>query len=178
MLYVWVRFGDLKYGSATVVALVHDVLITLAAIGFAHFLSESFIGHWLMLEPFRLNLTMVSAILTIIGFSKSDTVVVFDRVRENRHKVGHVDRQVVNDSINQTLSRTLLTGGTTLVTLLLMYITGGPAIHGFTFALFIGLITGTYSSIAIASPLLLVGSGPKPPALSGEVIDVKPAVAA
>lgn len=157
VIYVWVRFGDLKYGSATVVALVHDVLVVLGAIGVAHYLSQTFIGDWLMLEPFRMNLTLVSAILTIIGFSMSDTVVVFDRIRENREKIGHVDRTIVNDSINQTLSRTLLTGGTTIVTLLVMYITGGAAIHGFTFALFIGLVTGTYSSIAIASPLLLLG---------------------
>ncbi len=157
VIYVWVRFGDLKYGSATVVALVHDVLVVLAAIGIAHLVSATVVGQWLMLEPFRMNLTLVSAILTIIGSSMSDTVVVFDRIRENRDKIGHVDRQVVNDSINQTLSRTLLTGGTTIVTLLVMYITGGAAIHGFTFTMFVGMITGTYSSIAIASPLLLLG---------------------
>lgn len=157
VIYVWVRFGDLKYGSATVVALVHDVLVVLGAIGVAHVVASTPIGPLLMLEPFRLNLTVVSAILTIIGSSMSDTVVVFDRIRENRDKIGHVDRQVVNDSINQTLSRTLLTGGTTIVTLLLMYITGGAAIHGFTFVMVVGLVTGTYSSIAIASPLLLLG---------------------
>lgn len=157
VIYVWVRFGDLKYGSATVVALVHDVLVVLAAIGIAHIIADTIIGHWLMLEPFRMNLTLVSAILTIIGSSMSDTVVVFDRIRENRNKIGHVDRQVINDSINQTLSRTLLTGGTTIVTLLVMYMTGGPAIHGFTYVMVVGLVTGTYSSIAIASPLLLLG---------------------
>ncbi len=87
----------------------------------------------------------------------NDTVVVFDRIRENRGKYGSLSRGVVNDSINQTLSRTLLTGGTTLVTILVMYIFGGPGIHGFTFAMLVGIITGTYSSIAIASPILILG---------------------
>lgn len=158
VIYVWVRFGDLKFGSATVVALAHDVLVVLGAIGVAHVIAATPVGAWLLLEPFRMNLTLVSAILTIIGSSMSDTVVVFDRIRENREKIGHVDRQIINDSINQTLSRTLLTGGTTIVTLLVMYITGGPAIHGFTFVMVVGLVTGTYSSIAIASPLLLLGA--------------------
>ncbi len=157
VIYIWLRFNDFKYSIATIIALLHDFLMVLAAIGFAHLLAETAFGNAIMLEGFRLNLTMVTAILTVIGFSMSDTVVVFDRIRENRDKIGHVDRDIINLSINQTLSRTLLTGGTTIVTLLVMYMTGGPAIHGFTFALFVGLLTGTYSSIAIASPMLLVG---------------------
>jgi preprotein translocase subunit SecF len=82
---------------------------------------------------------------------------VFDRIRENRGKVGYLSRRVVNDSINQTLSRTLLTAGTTLLTTTTMYIAGGPAIHGFAFVLLTGILIGTYSSIAIAAPLILVG---------------------
>ena len=91
------------------------------------------------------------------SFGREAAVVVFDRVRENRGKFGHLDRQVLNDSINQTLSRTLLTGSTTIVTILVMYVFGGPGIHGFTFALLVGILVGTYSSIAVASPLLLLG---------------------
>jgi SecD/SecF fusion protein len=110
MAYIWVRFGNLKYGTATVVALLHDTLFTLAAIGFAHYLAElSFFRDVLLIEPFRINLTMVAAVLTIMGYSMNDTVVVFDRIRENRGRLGVVSPQVVNDSINQTLSRTLLT---------------------------------------------------------------------
>ena len=157
VIYVWVRFGDLKFGSATVVALAHDVAFMVASIGIAHLLAGTFVGRALLLEPFRINMTMVSAILAIIGFSMSDTVVIFDRIRENRDKIGHLDRNIINASINQTLGRTLLMGVTTLATLLVMYITGGEAIHGFTFALFFGLLTGVYSSVAIASPLILVG---------------------
>jgi len=82
---------------------------------------------------------------------------VFDRIRENRGKFGYVNREIINDSINQTLSRTLITGGTTIVTVFVMYVFGGPGLHGFTFALLIGIVVGTYSSIAIAAPILLWG---------------------
>jgi SecD/SecF fusion protein len=157
MAYIWLRFGNLRYGTATVVALLHDTLVTLAAIGIAHFVANTFVGQALLIEPFRINLTMVAAILTVMGWSMNDTVVVFDRIRENRGKLGHLSRGVINDSINQTLSRTLLTGGTTIVTIFVMYVFGGPGIHGFTFALLVGILVGTYSSIAIAAPLLLVG---------------------
>jgi SecD/SecF fusion protein len=161
MAYIWARFGNLKYGTATVVALLHDTLFTLAAIGVAHYIAGTFVGSSLLIEPFRLNLTLVAAVLTVMGYSMNDTVVVFDRIRENRGKYGHVSRKIVNDSINQTLSRTLLTGGTTILTIFVMYIFGGSGIHGFTFALLVGILVGTYSSIAIASPILLLGSGRK-----------------
>jgi SecD/SecF fusion protein len=157
MAYIWLRFGNLKYGAATVVALLHDTLFTIAAIGIAHYIADTALGRALLVEPFRINLTMVAAILTIMGYSMNDTVVVFDRIRENRGKFGDVSRRVINDSINQTLSRTLLTGGTTILTIFVMYIWGGPGIHGFTYALLLGIVVGTYSSIAIASPILLLG---------------------
>ena len=92
-----------------------------------------------------------AALLTIVGYSINDKVVVFDRVRENRGKFGDLNRKTVNDSINQTMSRTLLTAGTNIVTLFFMYVFGGPGIHGFTFVLLFGILVGTYSSIAIAS---------------------------
>ena len=176
VIYVWIRFGDLKYGGATVAALVHDVLFLLASIGIAHLLAGTFVGRALLLQPFRINLTMVSAVLAIIGFSMSDTVVIFDRIRENRNRVGRLDRQLLNDSVNQTLSRTLLMAATTLATLFVMYVTGGEAIHGFTFALFFGLMTGVYSSVAIAAPLLLIGKD-KPDAKSTTTLPIaRPAV--
>lgn len=161
MIYIWVRFGNLKYGTATIVALVHDTLATVGAIGLSHYVANTFVGDLLMLEPFRINLTLVAAILTVMGYSMIDTIVVFDRIREIRGKYGHVSRQVINDGINQTLSRTLLTAGTTLIMVGVMYICGGPGIHGFTFVLLIGILVGTYSSIAIAAPILLIGSAPQ-----------------
>jgi SecD/SecF fusion protein len=168
MIYIWLRFGNLQFGTATVLAMLHDTFLAIGAIGFAHLAYQYLppIAHALMLEPFRLNLTMVAAILTIMSYSMIDTIVVFDRIRENRGKFGHLDRKVINDSINQTLSRTLLTAGTTIVTVAVMYIYGGPGIHGFTFVLLFGILVGTYSSIAIAAPMLLLhrkGTHPSPP---------------
>src|SRR5262249_46465868 len=140
MAYIWLRFGNLKYGTATMVAMLHDTLLVLAAIGISHLLVEFAppIARLLLLEPFRLNITIVAAVLTVMSYSMIDTIVVFDRVRENRGKFGHLDRKVVNDSINQTMSRTLLTAGTNICTLFFMYMFGGPGIHGFTFVLLFG----------------------------------------
>jgi SecD/SecF fusion protein len=169
MIYIWVRFGNLKYGTATVIALIHDTAFTLAALGFAHYIVNWWGGHnFLQIEPFRINLTVVAGILTIMGYSMIDTIVVFDRIRENRGRYGHLNREVINDAINQTLSRTVLTCGTTIMTVSFMYFLGGAGIHGFTFVLLIGILVGTYSSVAIAAPLLLFGKektqgGTRPP---------------
>jgi SecD/SecF fusion protein len=160
MIYIWLRFGNVKYGAANVVAMLHDTVMVLAAIGLSHFLAGTFIGDLLLIEPFRINLTIVAAILTVMSYSMVDTIVVFDRIRENRGKFGHADAAVINDSINQTLSRTMLTAGTTVLTCLVMYVFGGKGIHGFTFVMLVGILAGTYSSIAIAAPILLLGESP------------------
>jgi SecD/SecF fusion protein len=107
-------------------------------------------------------------VLTVMSYSMIDTIVVFDRVRENRGKFGHLSRRIVNDSINQTLSRTLLTGSTNLMTVFIMYVMGGPGIHGFTFVLLTGILVGTYSSVAIAAPILLIGRESHADAENGE----------
>jgi SecD/SecF fusion protein len=158
LAYIWLRFGNFKYGNATVIAMLHDTIMVIGAIGIAHLLYLNLrpIAAVLLLEPFRLNLTLVAAILTVMSYSMIDTIVVFDRIRENRGKFGHLDRNVVNNSINQTLSRTLLTAGTNVITVFVMYVFGGPGIHGFTFVLLFGILIGTYSSIAIAAPILLI----------------------
>ncbi len=162
MAYIWLRFGNLKYGTATVVAMLHDTLLVVGFIGLSHFIGKTFIGREILLiEPFRVNLTLVAAVLTVMSYSMVDTIVVFDRIRENRGKFGHVDAQVINDSVNQTLSRTLLTVFTTVLTVFVMYLFGGPGIHGFTFVMLIGILIGTYSSFAIAAPILLIGEKQK-----------------
>ncbi len=167
MAYIWLRFGNLKYGTATVVAMLHDTLLVIGAVGLTHMVAGTAIGRALLIEEgFRINLTLVASILTVMSYSMIDTIVVFDRIRENRGKYGHLNRRVINDSINQTMSRTLLTAGTTVVTLIGMYVSGGPGIHGFTFVLLIGILVGTYSSIVIAAPILLVG-GDKDPQPAG-----------
>ncbi|HEY1684598.1 MAG TPA: protein translocase subunit SecD [Tepidisphaeraceae bacterium] len=159
MVYIWIRFGTMKYGTATVVAMIHDTLMVLGFVGLSHYLAGTALGHHLLLdEPFRVNLTLVAGVLTIMSYSMVDTIVVFDRIRENRGKYGVVTRKIINDSVNQTLSRTMLTAGTTMMTVIVMYIAGGPGIHGFTFVLLVGILVGTYSSIAIAAPILLIGA--------------------
>jgi len=103
---------------------------------------------------------MIAAFLTLIGYSLNDTIVVFDRIRENRRKARLVP-MTINNSINQTISRTILTSFTTFIVVLTMYIFGGQALRGFTFAIGFGVVVGTYSSIAIAAPILLLGAGTK-----------------
>lgn len=131
----------LNYALGAVVALIHDVLIT---VGVFSLLNKEF------------DLTIVAALLTIIGYSLNDTIIVFDRIRENlRSKISNVFGITINKSINQTLSRTILTSGTTLMVVICLYMFGGGVIHDFALALLIGVSVGTYSSIFVASPILL-----------------------
>jgi SecD/SecF fusion protein len=153
--YIWVRFGNLRFGLAAIIALFHDVSIALGAIAASAFLATTIVGSLLLIGDFRINSTMIAAVLTLLGYSLNDTIVVFDRIRENRRKV-QLTPQSVTNSINQTMSRTLITGVTTIMVVLVMYIFGGPGLRGFNFVIFLGLVVGTYSSIAIAAPLLLV----------------------
>jgi SecD/SecF fusion protein len=154
--YIWIRFGDVRYGIAAIVALVHDVCITLGAITVCTYIAGTSIGEFLLIGDFKINLAMVAAFLTLIGYSLNDTIVVFDRIRENRGKARQLNPQIITDSINQTISRTIMTSVTTFVVVLIMYIFGGDGLRGFTFAIGFGIITGTYSSIAIAAPVLLL----------------------
>lgn len=155
--YVWIRFGDLRYGLAAIIALVHDVSITLGAVTACFYLAGTVLGDALLIGDFKINLGMIAAFLTLIGYSLNDTIVVFDRIRENRHKA-QLTPQTITNSINQTISRTLMTSFTTFVVVLVMYIFGGEGLRGFTFAIGLGVIVGTYSSIAIAAPVLLIGT--------------------
>lgn len=153
ILYIWFRFQRVLYGFAAVAALIHDVMITLGAIAVSYWLADA-LG-FLLIDPFKISLTVVAAILTIIGYSLNDTIVVFDRIRETKGKATRLTAEMINSSINQTLSRTLLTSITTLIVVVLLYAFGGEGIHAFAFALVIGVLVGTYSSIFIASPILL-----------------------
>lgn len=139
-IYIWFRF-QLQYGIAAILALVHDTAITLAAFSLA---------------GLEANLPVVAAFLTLVGYSVNDTIVVFDRIRETVKARGMGNfPAVINDAINQTLSRTLITSGTTWITVLALYVFGGPVIRPFAFVLLLGILIGTYSSIYVASPLLL-----------------------
>jgi SecD/SecF fusion protein len=171
LVYIWVRFGSLRYSLAAIVALVHDVVIALGLLAATAFIGGTAIGNALLIEPFRIDLGVVAALLTIIGYSLNDTIVIMDRIRENRGKLPLPTAPIVNQSINQTISRTLLTSVTTLLAVAIMYSEGGSGIRPFTFCLLVGLIVGTYSSVAIAAPLVLRGGGaptPAPAAATGE----------
>jgi SecD/SecF fusion protein len=157
VVYIWFRFGSLRYGLAAIAALVHDVTIALGCVAISGWLYDNVVGQFLMLDPFKIDLALVAALLTIVGYSLNDTIVVFDRIRENRGRLAYATGGIVNDSINQTISRTVLTGGTTMIAVMILYVVGGPGVHGFAFAMLIGVVVGTYSSIAIASPILLMG---------------------
>ncbi len=153
IVYVWVRFQHLTYGLAAVIALVHDVLVTVGAVALSYWLAG--IAGVLMIDPFKISLPIVAAILTVIGYSLNDTIVIFDRIREVKGKSPELTAEMINTSINQTLSRTLLTSLTTLIVVVILYFFGGEGIHGFSFALIVGVVSGTYSTVFIACPALL-----------------------
>ncbi len=156
MIYLWVRFGSLRYSLAAVTALLHDVIAVLGLIALSEVLYHYAPGFTaaIGLEPFKIDLGLVAALLTIIGYSLNDTIIILDRVRENRGKLAYASAKVVNLSINQTVSRTIITSGTTLFAVLILYVEGGQAIRSFSYALLCGVVVGTYSSIAVAAPLV------------------------
>jgi len=154
--YIWIRFGNARYGIAAITALVHDVCITLGAVTACTYIATTSIGEKLLIGDFKIDLAMIAAFLTLIGYSLNDTIVVFDRIRENRKKA-RINPKIITNSINQTISRTLLTSFTTFIVVLIMYIFGGEGLRGLTFAIGFGILVGTYSSIAIAAPILLLG---------------------
>jgi SecD/SecF fusion protein len=153
VLYIWVRFQNVAFGLAAVVALVHDVAIALAFLALSRYLAP-FMG-WAQVDQFRISLDVVAALLTIVGFSINDTIVIFDRLREVRGKAKYVTAEMVDRAVNQTLSRTILTSGTAFLAVLILYLFGGQGIHAFAFTMLVGVITGTFSSVYIAAPLVL-----------------------
>ena len=162
VVYVWIRFGKLSYGLAANIALVHDVCITLGLVTGCTYITGTKFGQMLLIGDFKIDLATIAAFLTLVGYSVNDTIVVFDRIRENRgRRHTTLSPQLINDSINQTLSRTLLTSFTTFLAVIVMYIWGGPGLRGFTFVMLFGIVVGTYSSIAIAAPILLLGKRAK-----------------
>ncbi len=140
-VYIWFRF-ELRFGLGAVVALVHDVLVTIGA---------------LMLAHYEFDLTIIAALLTIVGYSVNDTVIVCDRIRENMRKIRRESLEsIINMSINETLSRTIITTGTAIMVLIALFLLGGGVIRPFAFALLVGFFSGVYSTIFIASPVILL----------------------
>ena len=140
LVYIALRF-ELVYGAAAVLAVFHDVLITLGLFSLLHF---------------EISLTVIAALLTLVGYSMNDTIVIFDRIRENLRLMRREPfKTIVNRSINQTLSRTILTSGLTFMTVLVLFLMGGQVLRSFSFALVVGILVGTYSSFGIAAPLVV-----------------------
>jgi len=139
LIYIWIRF-EWQFSLAAILALLHDVIFTLGIFS---------------LFSYEINLSIVAAILTIVGYSMNDTVVIFDRIRENLRKYNHFNIiEISNISINETLSRTIITSFTTLLALFSIYFVGGEILRGFSFAMIVGVIIGTFSSIFVATPFL------------------------
>ena len=159
-LYIFIRFRDWRYSLGTIIALLHDVFVTLAVFSFLK-----------NVVPFPLELDQhfIAAVLTVIGFSMNDTVIVFDRIREySRQLVGLPKETIINRAINDTLSRTIMTSLTVFLTILILFLVGGEVTKGFAFAMLIGVITGTYSSIFVAAPVLVDLGSKKALGASGE----------
>jgi SecD/SecF fusion protein len=153
-LYIFIRFRDWRYSLGTIFSLLHDVFVTLIVFSFAR-----------KIVPFPLEIDQhfIAAILTVIGFSMNDTVIVYDRIREDsRLMKGEPNATIINKAINQTLSRTIMTSLTVFLTILILFIFGGEVTRGFSFAMLIGVITGTYSSIFVAAPILVDFAKDKP----------------
>ena len=140
MIYIWIRF-DWQFGLGGIFALIHDAVLTLG---------------FFSLSGLEFNLTSIAAILTIIGYTINDSVVIYDRIRENLRRYKKMDlAELINSSTNSTLSRTVLTSGVTLISLLALMLYGGEALHSFSTATFVGIVIGTYSSIYISAPILI-----------------------
>ena len=164
-LYIFIRFRDWRYSAGTIVTLLHDVFVTLAVFSF-----------FKNIVPFPLEIDQhfIAAILTVIGFSMNDTVIVFDRIREySRDMKGATKTSIINRAINDTLSRTIMTSLTVFLTILILFIFGGEVTRGFAFAMLIGVVTGTYSSIFVGAPVLVDFAKDKPLGAAAEVVVVK-----
>jgi SecD/SecF fusion protein len=164
-IYIFIRFRDWRYSVGTIVTLIHDVLVTLAVFSFLKDIVPF---------PLEIDQHFIAAVLTVIGFSMNDTVIVFDRIREySRDMKGETKTNIINRAINDTLSRTIMTSLTVFLTLLILFIFGGEVTKGFAFAMMIGVITGTYSSIFVGAPILVDFAKDKPLGAAKEVVAKK-----
>jgi SecD/SecF fusion protein len=158
VIYIFVRFNSLRYSIAAIATTLHDCLVAVGFIALAGVVTKYIpaAAAVLGLLPFKIDLNVIAAVLTILGYSLNDTVVVMDRIREIKGKLPYASRRIINDSINQTLSRTIITGGTTFIATIVLYVMGGEAVRAFSFCFIVGILVGTYSSIAVAAPIVWV----------------------
>ncbi len=156
LIYVGVRFSSVRYSAGALIATLHDCIIAVGCIALADVLTSRTPGlaNALGILPFKIDLNVIAAVLTILGYSLNDKIVVLDRIRENRGKLPYATRELINRSVNQTISRTIMTGVTTFFASVVLYMFGGEAIRAFAYCFIIGIAVGTYSSVAIAAPFV------------------------
>jgi SecD/SecF fusion protein len=156
IIYIWVRFASFRYAAAATATSVHDSLVATGAIAACalFYAASPVLASNLGIMPFKIDLNVIASVLTILGYSNNDTIIVMDRIREKKGKLPYATKKIINASINETISRTVITGGTVLGSSLVLYIFGGEAIRAFAFAFVVGVIVGTYSSIAVAAPII------------------------
>ncbi|MGQ0627025.1 MAG: protein translocase subunit SecF, partial [Phycisphaerales bacterium] len=177
VIYIFVRFNSLRYSMAAIATTLHDCLVAIGAIAVAGVICTAApsLAAKIGLLPFKVDLNVIASVLTILGYSLNDTIIVMDRIREKRGKLPWASRAIINDAINQTISRTMLTGGTTLMASIVLYFAGGEAVRAFAYALMVGVGVGTYSSIAVAAPIVWVRRADS--AASGTTPSLPPAAA-
>ncbi|MDA1007771.1 MAG: protein translocase subunit SecD [Planctomycetota bacterium] len=169
LLYIWLRFSSFRYSIATLTALGFNLTICLGMLALSVKMAGSPLAQSMLIESFRIDLNVIAGLLTIIGYSLNDTIVILDRVRENRGRLLYADASCINTAINQTFSRTLLTGGSTLATACILYWLGGTGIRPFAFTFVFGLLAGTASSIIIAAPMCRGKASPIEPEVISEI---------
>lgn len=162
-IYVWVRFGSLRFAIAALLPTLLDCTIAVGFIALAEMLCEAYpkVGAVIGLMPFKVDLTVIASVLTILGYSINDKIVVLDRIRENRGKLSYVSLETINLSINQVISRTIMTGSTTIISTFVLYFVGGEGVRAFAYSLGLGVIIGTISSIALGAPIAWSKKGDK-----------------
>jgi preprotein translocase SecF subunit len=156
VIFIWVRFNSIRFSIAAIVPTLMDCLIAVGLIAAAEIIYDRlpFLANALGMVPFKIDLTVVASVLTVLGYSINDKIVLLDRIRENRGKAKRVTREMVNDSVNQCISRTLLTGTTTILSTIVLYTVGGDALKPFAYSLGLGIVVGTLSSIMLAAPMV------------------------
>lgn len=158
IIYIWLRFQSFRYSIGAIMSTLHDCIVAVGMIALCEPIFNKFPGfsQAVGIGPFKIDLNVVAAVLTILGYSLNDTVIVMDRIRETKGKLPFATRKVINDAINQTISRTVITSGLTMLATTTLYFFGGEAIRPFAFTFMVGVVTGTYSSIFIAAPIVWV----------------------
>ncbi len=160
VIYIWIRFQSFRYSMGAILATLHDCIVATGALAACGLIVERYPGvaQSLGIEPFKIDLNVVAAVLTILGYSLNDTVIVMDRIRETKGKRPYATRAIINDAVNSTISRTVITSGLVIIATVVLFVVGGEAIRPFAFTFLVGVLTGTYSSIFISAPMVWVRS--------------------